>query len=155
ARCFPFMCNESGTSEGQSIHYQQVYAASAFSGITQIDSLTFFRIAAAAFGGRDTLLTGNYQISVSTTTMAVNGLSGDLASNSGVDNTVIFAGTLSGSARPSFTITAQKQFVYSPAEGNLLLDVVVTNQENVPNDGVNNGYNDSDETGTLTTRAFI
>ena len=41
--CYPFMCNDSGSSVGPSIHYQQVYAASAFSGLTQINSLTFFQ----------------------------------------------------------------------------------------------------------------
>ena len=154
ARCFPFMCNTSGTDVDQSIHYQQVYAASAFNDPTQINSLTFFRIAAAAFGLSNTILSGNYQISLSTTTRAVGELSTDLASNIGPDSVVVFSGSLGGSANPSFTVALTTPFGYSPAEGNLLLDVVVTNQDNVPNNG-NNGYNDSDETGTSTTRAFV
>ena len=30
--CIPFMCNDSGTSAGQSVDFQQVYSASGFAG---------------------------------------------------------------------------------------------------------------------------
>ena len=39
--CYPFMCNDSGTSSGVSIDYQQVYTSSAFSGPVMINSITF------------------------------------------------------------------------------------------------------------------
>lgn len=152
--CYPFMCNDSGTSTGPSIHYQQVYSASSFTGVTQINSLTLFDVFAAQFGGTSAVLSGNYQVSLSTTTRAVNGLSTNLASNIGADNTLIFNGDLGGlSTTPSFTITGTVPFVYDPSLGNLLLDIVVTNQTLRPN-GSGNGYNDADSRGTMTTRAF-
>jgi hypothetical protein len=153
--CYPFMCNDSGTASGESIHYQQVYAASAFSGPIDISSLTFFQVFAQQFGGTTAVLTGNYKVSLSTTTRSVSGLSTDLASNIGADNKVIFDGPLGGtSTAPSFTITASSPFVYNPSAGNnLLLDIVVTNQANVPNFS-GNGYNDADGTATSTTRAY-
>jgi hypothetical protein len=154
SRCYPFMCNNSGSNEGQSIQYQQIYAANAFSGLTQINSLTFFRIFAAAAGGTSTILAGNYRVSLSTTTKAVNGLSTNLSSNIGANNTLIFTGNLGTmSTTPSFTINASTPFVYNPAAGNLLLDIVVTNQTVMQN-GTGNGYNDADATGTVTTRAL-
>lgn len=152
--CYPFMCNDSGASSGPSIHYQQVYSASAFSGPTQINSLTFFRVLAAQFGGTSTVLAGNYRVSLSTTTRAVNGLSANLASNIGSDNMVIFNGNLGGlSSTPSFTITASAPFFYDPSLGNVLLDIVVTDQTAVFN-GSGNGYNDADARGVVTTRAY-
>jgi hypothetical protein len=155
--CYPFMCNDSGTDVGPSIHYQQVYAASAFSGPIDISSLTFFQIyALQQFGGTTAVLSGNYQVSLSTTTRSVNGLSTDLPSNIGADNKVIFNGALGRtSTAPSFTITASSPFVYDPGAGNnLLLDIVVTNQTVKPN-GTGNGYNDADGTGSSTSRAYV
>ena len=154
--CYPFMCNDSGTNEGPSIHYQQVYSAMAFSGPTQINSLTFFQDVLASFnvGRTTTVLSGNYQVSLSTTTKPVNGLSPVLATNIGADNVVIFNGNLGGtSTNPSFTITTSTPFAYNPAAGNLLLDIVVTNQTVLPNFS-GNGYNDADSTGASTTRAY-
>jgi hypothetical protein len=44
-------------------------------------------------------------------------------------------------------------FVYNPADGPLLLEAVVTNQQNVPN-GNGNGYNQADYSGSgVTSRA--
>src|SRR5262249_6580858 len=42
---------------------------------------------------------------------------------------------------------------YDPSLGELLLEIVVTNQDNVPN-GIGAGANKADETGTVTSRAY-
>jgi hypothetical protein len=145
------MCNDSGAGSGPSIHYQQVYSASQFPGITEINSLTFFQ---STVTGTTTVLNGTYQVSLSTTTRPVNGLSSNIADNIGADNAQIFSGNLGGtSTAPSFTIAASAPFVYNPAAGNLLLDIVVTNQTVLANGG-GNGYLDADNTATATTRAF-
>ena len=145
---YPFM-NGSGFP---TFHYQQVYSAAAFSGVIQIDSLTFFQDFAAQFGGTTTVVSGNYQISLSTTGRLVGGLSPDLASNTGADSKVFFTGNLGGvSTRPSFTITAAVPFIYDPRAGNLLLDIVVTNQPFISNWG----FNDTDDRGTSTSRALF
>lgn len=154
--CYPFMCNESGVSEGVSTRYQQVYSASAFNGVTEISSLSFSY--AEQFGGPSTVLPGNYQVSLSTTRASLGGLSAELASNVGADNTQIFNGALGGvDASPSFTIGSSTPFVYDPARGNLLVDIIVTNQRVQPNDGPNgtNGYIDADSTGAQMTRALV
>ena len=86
------------------------------------------------------MLSGTYQVSLSTTSKPVNGLSSNLASNIGADNTVIFTGNLGGTGTvSSFTITGTAPFVYDPAAGNLLVDIVVTDQTLLPN-GTGNGY---------------
>jgi hypothetical protein len=155
--CYPFMCNDSGTNVGPSIEYQQVYAASAFSGPVTITSETFYWMFAQEFGGSDTLLGGTYVFSLSTTSAPVNGLNaGCLSCNLGADNTVVDTVTIpSGgvSFGTSWTFTNTTNFNYNPANGNLLLDITVTNQDNVPN-GSGNSYNDADDTGMATSRAF-
>jgi hypothetical protein len=68
---------------------------------------------------------------------------------------VIFNGALGGtSTAPSFTITASSPFVYDPGAGNLLLDIVVTDQPVAPNTTGVTGYLDADTTGTSMTRAY-
>ena len=41
ANCYPFTCNDSGTSSGTTMTYEQVYAAGDFPGKVHIDSVTF------------------------------------------------------------------------------------------------------------------
>jgi hypothetical protein len=151
--CYPFLCNDSGTSSGQSIEYQQVYASSAFSGPVSITALTFFF--ASEFGGSSLVLDGSYKVSLSTTSAPINGLSSIAANNIGPDNTVFATFVVSShnvDSNPSFTITGGP-FTYDPSKGNLLIDLVVTNQDNVPN-GSGNGYNEADDTGTQTSRLY-
>ena len=89
--CYPFMCNDSGSSSGASIQYQQVYAASAFPGATTITSETFYWDFAQAFGGSNTLLGGTYVFSLSTTSAPVNGLNSTMSANIGPDNTQVLS----------------------------------------------------------------
>ncbi len=150
--CYPLTCNDSGTSSGPSIEYQQVYSSSAFSGPTTISSITFYQIFAKMFGGNFSILSGNYDISLSTTSAPVNGLSPTLANNIGPDVATFFDGSLGGPIGSSITITGTP-FSYNPANGNLLIEINVTNQANVPN-GSGNSYLDADNTGTVTSRAY-
>ncbi len=45
-------------------------------------------------------------------------------------------------------------FDYDPTIGDLLLEISVSNQDNVPNGQGLNGYNEADDTGTSTSRAY-
>ena len=143
--CYPFMCNDTGVTSGQSIDYQQVYTSTAFSGVTNITSLTFTN---ALFGGN--LIAGNYEIFLGYTAAPVNGLSTNLPSN--VISESLFADfTADGTTSGGFTVNGN--FTYDPGLGNLLLEVIATDQANVPN-GSGNGYNDADDTGSVTSRAY-
>src|SRR5208282_1449873 len=151
--CYPFLCNDSGISSGQSIEYQQVYASTAFSAPISITALTFFF--ASEFGGSSLVLNGNYQVSLSTTAAPINGLSSIAANNIGPDNVTfanfnVFSNDVDSD--PSFSITGGP-FLYDPCRGNLLIDLVITNQDNVPN-GSGNGYIQADSSGTETSRLF-
>ncbi len=61
--CYPFNCNDSGTSTGQSIDYFEIYRAGAFSGPINISSISFFD---AGLGTGDNVLNGTYDITFST-----------------------------------------------------------------------------------------
>jgi hypothetical protein len=52
------------------------------------------------------------------------------------------------------TFSGFTPFTYDPSMGDLLIEIVATNQDNVCN-GCSNGYNESDYTGTDVTRAYI
>jgi hypothetical protein len=145
------MCNGSGTSTGQSIQYEQVYSATAFSGPITITSETFFWNFAQEFGGSDKLLGGTYNLFLSTTSASVGGLSATLNNNLGADNTEVLSLTVPSGGESfgtSFTFTNSTDFNYNPSNGNLLLEVIVSNQDNVANFS-GNSYNDADDTGTL------
>ncbi|HPU14840.1 MAG TPA: PEPxxWA-CTERM sorting domain-containing protein, partial [Polymorphobacter sp.] len=108
------------------------------------DTITFF----ADDGASGTVLNGNYVISFSSTTDAVG--SGYPVTN--VANTASFyTGNLGGAIGASFSVTGAS-YVFNPANGNLLMDIVVTNQDNVGNGG-GNSYNKADYTGIQTSRA--
>jgi len=152
--CYPFMCNDSGSNVGQSIEYQQVYAASQFSGPASINEITFFQNFALQFAPGTSVLNGDYNIYLSTTSAAVNGLSSNAAANEGADNTLFFSGNLAQDLSLSSGLLNinGSTFNYDPGNGNLLMDVQVFNQDNVPNGS--NGYLDADSSGTSTSRAW-
>ncbi len=148
--CYPFMCNDSGISIGQSIEYQQIYSAGAFGASPLvIDSLTFYYD--SGDGGNEAVLNGIYDVEFGYSANAVNNLSANLVSNINGSLTSFFNGPLGGPFINSFQITGTP-FPYNPANGNLLLDIVVTNQDYVPNFS-GNGYNQADVSGLVTGRA--
>lgn len=149
--CYPFMCNDSGVSTGQSIEYQQVYSSTAFPGSINFNALTFYF--ASQFGGRAVVINGNYDVSFFYSKNGVNALSPNPTANEGTLIGSFFDGALSGSDNPSFTI-AGSTLSYNPALGDLLMNVTVTNQADVPN-GSGNGYNQADDTGTVESRMWL
>jgi hypothetical protein len=120
--CIPFNCDAS--------HYQQVYGNSDF-------GTSPLHITGIAFRGDQDAGTANGSyaatISLSTTSMSVDGLSQMFASNLGPDALTVFSGTVSIATtagpgpRPfEFVINFTTPFDYDPTLGNLLLDVVTT-----------------------------
>jgi len=113
---FPFGSTYNG-------EYQQVYSSSQFSNSITITNLEFFN---TQYNSLSTAMpSGNWQISLSTTSADWNTLSSSFASNIGSDNTVVFNGNLS---QPwvfgnTLSITLSTPFTYDPANGNLLMDV--------------------------------
>jgi hypothetical protein len=153
--CLPFMCNVSNTNVGQSIDFQQVYSRSAFSGMSTIDSITWYFDANVNNVG--IALGGTYEFEWGYAALnSVNNLSSTLANNYISGPNVIGTATIPAggeSDNPTLTLSGFTPFTYNPALGNLLLEIIVTNQDLVAN-GSGNGYNESDDTGTVTSRAY-
>ena len=145
--CYPFNCNDSGTSSGQSIDYEQIYASSAFSGITDFGQISFSGLTGAP---PSLVISGNYEIEFATTTDPLgSGLPLSLSNEQ-----VFFDGSLpAGSGTGVYTIDGTP-YDYNPADGNLVMIVIATNQANVPNNS-GNGYFNADNTGTVTSRAYL
>lgn len=111
--------------------YQQVYAASQFGAGGMITQLAFRPD--GPLGHAFSVTISNIQIDLSTTLAAPDGLSSTFASNVGLDDSVVFSGSLSLSS--AFTgpaggpkvfdilINLTTPFRYDPGAGNLLLDV--------------------------------
>lgn len=115
ANCYPFSCF---ASDGGSI-YQQVYAASAFSGAGMINSISFYRSQGGAMDN------ATYTLRLSTTGSAIGALDLTPANNVGSDVSVF--GTFSvGGAMPDVLTFTGLPFLYNPAAGNLLMDVSVS-----------------------------
>jgi hypothetical protein len=143
--CYPFKCNDSGTSSGESIDYQQFYSASAFSGPISITSLTFYEYSDLNPG--QPVLNGDYQITLGT---VVGGLgSQSLATLSNAQT--FFSGTLGGETGETFTISGAG-YNYDPSQGDLVMEVVVNNQDNAPN-GFGNGYFEAEQASSVVSIA--
>jgi hypothetical protein len=144
--CYPFNCNDSGTDVGQSIHFMQIYAASEFSGVTSFSKISFFAHGPSGPAG---VISGNYDISFHTTSASV----GDSYPIAPLSNSAsFFNGALSSPLSTSPFTIAGSTYVYDPADGNLVMSIVVTDQANLPNSS--NGYFLADYTGDVTTRAY-
>jgi hypothetical protein len=128
--CYPFGCQSTdpNNTNDWGTEYQQVYNKADFSGPITINSISFFRNNVSVFGSG--LNTGTYTISLAIAANPVNGLSiTNLASNISLPTEkTVFTGTLPASApfgsQLDFIITP---FLYDPALGNLLLDIVSLN----------------------------
>jgi hypothetical protein len=122
--CVPFGCD----GPGASMQYQQVYDSGEFPEEITIREIVFFRNEVA---GGD-LHGGDFTITLSTTSKAVNGLDElDLNNNIGGDEATfvenvtlapLFDGTL-------LTFTGNP-FIFDPANGNLLINIEVTGNHN-------------------------
>lgn len=118
--CFPFGCAYNG-------QYEQVYSHTAFSGPITITDLEFFDTQGDT--NATTTNSGNFTISLSTTSADYNSLYSTYAANIGADNTVVFDGSIlqPWAFGDTLHITLSTPFNYNPAVGNLLMDVIVTN----------------------------
>src|ERR1051325_2211630 len=112
------------------IRFQQVYSASAFSQVFQSSPGGFF-INTIGFRGDEQFGGGNdrapnFQINLSTTQKGPDGLSAVFSQNVGLDDTVVFGPggrNFLSSPRQYDAITLSTPFFYNPSAGNLLLDV--------------------------------
>ncbi len=127
--CFPF------GSCVDLYSYQQVYSSAAFTGPLQFNTVSFFP------GPNDPAISGNFNISFSITSAAVNHLSADQASNVGIDSAQFFSGTVNNVS--SFVGST---YTYDPALGNLLVTIT--------GNGTANTFELEDNTGTVTSRAY-
>lgn len=122
---FPFGANPGG-------RYQQVYGSDLFNqGSIRITGLSFF----ASSSPTAPLASGNYTLSLSTTTRGIDGLEDLLNtnvnatdaqvfnSNVGANSTVVFGGALPAVSAGRLSFTLATPFIYNPNVGNLLLDV--------------------------------
>jgi hypothetical protein len=113
-----------------SIRYQQVFAASQFSGAGFITEIAFRPD--ALLGSSFSATLSNARIALSTTSRIPDGLSASFADNIGIDESVVFSGdlTLSSANSPGpggtrafdILISLSTPFAYDPGLGNLLLD---------------------------------
>jgi PEP-CTERM motif len=145
SNCVPFSCNLSGSGSGNAVDYQEAFASSAFSGITTIGSVSYTSITL----GPNTILAGTYAFSYGYSANGITLSSNEPSNFAGARTalgSVVVASTYSA---PVITLDFN-QFVYNPANGDLLLEIDVTNQENSPGDS----YMDSDYSGTVIGRAF-
>ena len=150
--CYPFLCNDSGTNTGPAIDYQQAYTHTAFSGPTTITDIQFAY--AAQFGGTSTLLSGDYGFWLGTSANPFNALSANQPSNRSADWTLVLSLTNpTVDCNPMCTFNLTTPFTYNPANGDLLFEVIATNQAIFSN-GSGNGYLEADDTGTVTARTW-
>ena len=153
--CYPFSCNDSGTNVGQSIDYMQVFDASAFSGTITVTNMEWS--IAPNYIGSGLAIGGSYTFQWG---YAAFGSVGALDPTPG--NNYISGPNLIGTAgipvggineNPILQLTGFS-FTYDPSLGNLLIEVIVNNQDVVPNNG-SNAYNAvMNEGGVLSSRAF-
>ena len=144
--CYPFTCNDSRTSVGQSMDYQEIYLGSA------VGPITISRISFQSYPlGTPELLGGTYDITFGTTTSTLGTGYPVPVSNGETFREVTVSSAQSIGNYLSFSGTP---YTFDPlTEGNLVMEVVVTNQDNVCN-GCGNGYLWADYTGSLITRAY-
>jgi hypothetical protein len=133
--CLPFGC---GFSHPE---YEQVYTHGAFPGAMTITGLMFFNTQINSH--EPFLQNGTWTISLSTTSADWNTLSGTFSANRGADNTQVFSGDIGQpwAFGDTLTINFSTPFTYNPANGNLLMDVLMTNLTVGDTFFDTNGYN--------------
>ena len=111
------------------MHYQQVYAASEFSGVSGIITSIAFR-PDEEFGGAFSTSGIDTEIRLSHTTKVPQGLSTTFSENVGADETIVFSGhlSLSSSGLDAFDIIIDIDdlFFYNGID-NLLMEIIVFN----------------------------
>jgi hypothetical protein len=148
--CYPFNCNNSGTSVGESYDYYQIYSSAAFSGPLTFDTISFFDYVDLGFKSRP-VLNGNYVISFGVTSEPVGGT---YPVGSITNLAEFFNGPLGGSSVGGVFSISGTAFSYNPLNGNLVMHLVASDQDLVPN-GFGNGYFQADYAGLVTSRAVM
>ena len=136
--CLPWSCSGLlGLTD-----YQQVYAATAFSGPMWIGSVRFFdtQNPGAVFSGQ------SFTVSFTTTASVTpsNITNANMAANA-ANSALFFSGILTG---PATALIYGAAYYYDPSQGNLLLDVQTTGTQG------DYSYLDLDQGGTSMGRAF-
>ena len=145
--------------------YQQVYSSSAFTGPIQITDLYLYNTQFNSFA--TTTPSGNYTVSLSTTSAGVGSLSPTFSDNIGGNNTQVFNGSIQQpwTFGDTLDIHFSTSFTYDPGAGNLLLDVVgagINTPGNIYFDVNSNGpfqrvycpFGESCSSGTVDTAGF-
>jgi hypothetical protein len=121
-----------------SSRFQQVYRANNFVSPGQYGGVLVARMGFRLDATNGTLInneTATLEVRMSTTSRAPDSLSPVYADNIGLDNTLVFSGTIQWAANPSpgggaqafeLPIFLQQEFLYRPALGNLLVDITVS-----------------------------
>jgi hypothetical protein len=143
------------------VRYQQVFAASEFSGPGVITEIAFRPDAVRPSGTAFSTTLPNTRISLSTTSKAPDGLSATFASNIGPDETVVYSGDLplSSSDTPGpggtrafdILISLSTPFAYDPSMGNLLFDF---QRDASPLDPLGVSFDAHFQTGDSISRAY-
>jgi hypothetical protein len=134
-----------GSSSGSG-RYQEIYSSSLFTGPVEITSL--------AFSPQDSIFySADVTLRMTTTNVAVGNLSPNLDSNFITPLSVVydnpnFGENLTGGSESfSLVFNFTTPFMYNPADGNLLLDLLISNQN------VNEGFSRSGS-GPILSRAY-
>ena len=125
-----------GTTDGN--RYQQVYNADQFGALAGTENITEVAFRAkqslAFLGNAYTISDVTIQLSTTDRASALgvpNGISNTFADNIGLDVQTVYSGPLTittatgGTTDFGFVIDLQSPFAYTPADGNLLLDITV------------------------------
>jgi hypothetical protein len=129
--------------------YQQVYASSAFTGVTPFNQISF----SLTFPG-GSLDSGTYGISFSYTSAAVGGLNEtNLSANIGMGETSFGSYALGGGAAPSTLTFTGNTFTYDPTMGNLLMIIGITGATDPPS--ADAAFYEADGSGSVTSRAWL
>jgi len=107
--------------------YQQLYAASGFSGPVLIDAIRLSNTLSVAAGLPASIANGEYLVRFAVTDRPENGLGTDFDANVGGFASTFFAGLFTAGGQR----LAGTPYLYDPARGNLLLDVTVLSQADV------------------------
>jgi len=124
---FGFDAAQSPANYGAGGEYQELYSSTDFSGAGSF--LTIRNIAfASTTGSTPGAATYNLTLRLSTTTATTSSLSSTFAANEGINQAVVFSGPLTANIQANGTfdlVFPTTPFVYTPGQGNLLLDVVL------------------------------
>jgi len=122
--------------------YQEAYSSTLFSGPISITGIDFF----LQPDGPNTLYQATFSLSLSTISAGVNTLSDtNFESNLGPDNSSFTTVSLSGDTGSVLSFTGTP-FVYNPADGNLLLNIQITDIISTGNAAFEDGDGDGPST---------